>query len=126
MGVSKVRPEGRVRRFSCGVNLLISSRYPCTDTRGTSSPDAASHVLTPSAHQECLEYVLYKEAGSSDVRFQGGLKRDCDAEGNVHTDRLVRDLQTGEERGMRFDDFLRCASRLAGQNKFQRQPMVEV
>ena len=31
--------------------------------------------------KECLAYVLYAEAGSSDLTFQGGLKRDCDEEG---------------------------------------------
>ena len=31
--------------------------------------------------QECLSYVLDMEAGSSGAAFQGGLKRDCDANG---------------------------------------------
>ena len=46
--------------------------------------------------KECLEYVLEKEAGSSDEAFQGGLKRDCDAQGNV----------LPERRGMFFPDFV--------------------
>ena len=57
--------------------------------------------------QECLEYVLYKKAGSSDKSFQGNLKRDCDHAGIVHKDRLIRDGQTGEERGMLLEDFVR-------------------
>ena len=28
--------------------------------------------------KECRDYVLYKEAGSSDLKFQNGWKRDCD------------------------------------------------
>ena len=30
---------------------------------------------------ECLTYVLYADAGSSDITYQGGLKRDCDDRG---------------------------------------------
>ena len=33
--------------------------------------------------KECLQYVLNKVAGDSDQAFQGGLKRDCDAQGIV-------------------------------------------
>jgi len=46
--------------------------------------------------KECLAYVLEEEAGSSDEAFQGGLKRDCDAAGNVMPER----------RGMFFPDFV--------------------
>ena len=43
-----------------------------------------------------LAYVLDQEAGTSDVAFQGGLKRDCDAKGNV----------LPERRGKKFADFV--------------------
>ena len=37
--------------------------------------------------------MLYKEAGTSDEAFQGGLKRDCDEHGNVLPDRRTADGQ---------------------------------
>ncbi|EOD04529.1 hypothetical protein EMIHUDRAFT_312548 [Emiliania huxleyi CCMP1516] len=46
--------------------------------------------------KECLEYVLDKVAGESGESFQGGLMRDCDANGNVLPSR----------RGKRLADFL--------------------
>ena len=46
--------------------------------------------------KECLAYVLDQEAGTSDEAFQGGLKRDCDAKGNV----------LPERRGKKFADFV--------------------
>jgi hypothetical protein len=61
--------------------------------------------------KECLEYVLDKEAGSDPTTFQGGLKRDCDAAGNLlHVcDRAGTVLNTRRRRdgrGMRLADFL--------------------
>ena len=46
--------------------------------------------------KECLAYVLYEEAGSSERVFHNGLKRDCDMEGNV----------LPERRGKRLRDFV--------------------
>ena len=54
-----------------------------------------------SVAKECLQYVLEKEAGSSDLTFQGGQKRDCDLAGNPFTSRRCPD-----GRGMRLADFL--------------------
>jgi len=55
---------------------------------------------------ECLDYVLHQEAGSSDLVFDnGGLKRDCDKDGNLLPSREIVDPVTGQKRGMRFDDF---------------------
>ncbi|KAJ1490359.1 hypothetical protein T484DRAFT_1935230, partial [Baffinella frigidus] len=55
---------------------------------------------------ECLDYVLHREAGSSDLVFDnGGLKRDCDTDGNRLPSREIVDPVTGKKRGMRFDDF---------------------
>jgi len=56
---------------------------------------------------ECLDYVLHREAGSSDLVFDnGGLKRDCDTDGNRLPSREIVDPVTGKKRGMRFDDFV--------------------
>jgi hypothetical protein len=56
---------------------------------------------------ECLDYVLRQEAGSSDLVFDnGGLKRDCDKDGNLLPSREMVDPVTGQKRGMRFDDFV--------------------
>ena len=55
--------------------------------------------------KECLAYILDEEAGSSDKTFQGGLKRDCDRNGDVFPERLVAD-GNGGTRGMRFADFV--------------------
>eukprot|EP00966_Prymnesium_polylepis_P292959 6766681-Prymnesium_polylepis.1 len=46
--------------------------------------------------RECIAYVLDQEAGTSDVGFQGGLKRDCDENGEV----------LPERRGKFFADFV--------------------
>jgi hypothetical protein len=51
--------------------------------------------------KECLQYVLEMEAGSSDVAFQSGLKRDCDAAGNVLASR-----RRADGRSMRLADFV--------------------
>lgn len=53
------------------------------------------------AAKECLHYVLEMEAGSSDATFQDGLKRDCDADGNLLPSRRRED-----GRGMVLADFL--------------------
>ena len=45
--------------------------------------------------KECFEYVVDKEAGTSDTKFQEGLMRDRLPDGSVHPER----------RGMRIDDF---------------------
>jgi len=50
--------------------------------------------------KECLRYVLFERAGSSDKTFQEGLKRDCDASGAVLPERL-----TASGEGMTFADF---------------------
>jgi len=70
---------------------------------------------------ECLQYVLHSEAGSSPRTFQNGLKRDCDANGEVYRSRLVPDEQLALidsfslpprasqpklMRGMKIDDFV--------------------
>ena len=57
--------------------------------------------------RECLDYVLHMEAGSSDVAFQGGLKRDCDEQGHVFSSRLV------QGRGMKLEDFAAHPSAVA-------------
>ena len=54
--------------------------------------------------KECLAYVLYAEAGSSDLAFQGGLKRDCDENGAVLESRTVCD--GAARRGMLLRDFV--------------------
>jgi len=54
--------------------------------------------------KECLAYVLYAEAGSSDLTFQGGLKRDCDENGKVLESRTVYD--GAARRGMLLRDFV--------------------
>ena len=61
--------------------------------------------------KECLHYVLYEEAGSSEKTFQNGWKRDCHKEtGKVLESRQVDDANApGGKRGMRFSDFLVCA-----------------
>ena len=59
--------------------------------------------------KECLAYVLYAEAGSSDRTYQGGLKRDCDERGRVMACRTVTD-GNGKMRGMRLEDFVSHAS----------------
>lgn len=52
-------------------------------------------------YRECLNYVLHSEAGSDPTNFQGGLKRDCDARGDLLPSRRRRD-----GRGMQLADFL--------------------
>ena len=53
--------------------------------------------------KECLDYVLFQRAGTSDRTFSNGnLRRDCDAQGNVLPSRL-----DAEGLGKRFEDF--CA-----------------
>jgi len=58
--------------------------------------------------EECLDYVLHREAGSSDRVFEnnGGLPRDCGEDARPLPERLMVDAVTGETRGMRFDDFV--------------------
>jgi hypothetical protein len=74
--------------------------------------------------KECLEYVLHAEAGSSELTFQRGLKRDCGPDGALLECRMLKEKlgtlspagerQTGDKadspnppRGMRIDDFVR-------------------
>jgi len=66
--------------------------------------------------EECLDYVLRQEAGSSDLVFgNAGIRRDCDTLGNLLASRSMVDPDTGEKRGMRFEDFVSHPSaRLAG------------
>ena len=60
------------------------------------------------ADKECLDYLLNAEAGSSEKTFQGGLKRDCDEDGNVLPNR----------RGKRLADFVKDpSSKLAKLNE---------
>jgi len=70
---------------------------------------------------ECLDYVLRQEAGSSDLAFDnGGLKRDCDKDGNLLPSREIVDPVTGKKRGMRFDDFVNHpTARLVGLRREQ-------
>ena len=70
---------------------------------------------------ECLDYVLHQEAGSSDRIFEnGGLRRDCDEDGNLLPSREIVDPVTGQKRGMRFDDFVNHPSaRLASLRRGQ-------
>lgn len=75
--------------------------------------------------KECLEYVLHADAGSSDLTFQDGLKRDCGPDGALLECRILKEdivvpsaeeMQLGEKaatltrlnapRGMRLDDFV--------------------
>ena len=60
--------------------------------------------------RECLDYVLRRRAGSSDITFaNGGLKRDCDAAG-----RLLPSRQCADGQGMLLGDFVALpASRVA-------------
>ena len=65
--------------------------------------------------EECLDYVLHQEAGSSDLVFDnGGLKRDCDKDGSLLPSREIVDPVTGQKRGMRFDDFVNHPSASLG------------
>ena len=48
---------------------------------------------------------MHAEAGSSDLTYQGGLKRDCDERGRVLACRTVAD-GSGVVRGMRLADFV--------------------
>jgi len=70
---------------------------------------------------ECLDYVLHQEAGASDLVFDdGGLKRDCDKDGNLLPSREIVDTVTGRKRGMRFDDFVdHPSARLVGLRREQ-------
>jgi len=53
--------------------------------------------------RECLHYCLRQRAGDSDKRFDnGGLMRDCDAQG-----RLLESRKDAQGRGMALDDFVR-------------------
>jgi hypothetical protein len=65
--------------------------------------------------------VLHQEAGSSDLVFEnGGLKRDCDKDGNLLPSREIVDPVTGQKRGMRFDDFVdHPSARLGGLRREQ-------
>ena len=76
-------------RIACGVSAIVDEV--------TASGNACD--------LECLRYVLDAEAGSSDRAFQGGLRRDCDEEGEVLACRLVPDGKGGQ-RGMTIDDFV--------------------
>ena len=76
-------------RIACGVSAIVDEV--------TASANAVDI--------ECLQYVLDAEAGSSDRAFQGGLRRDCDEEGEVLACRLVPDGKGGQ-RGMTIDDFV--------------------
>ena len=57
--------------------------------------------------KECRDYVLQKEAGASEKKFQHGWKRDCHPKtGHVLPERQVADAGiAGGKRGMRFADF---------------------
>jgi hypothetical protein len=73
--------------------------------------------------KECLEYILHAEAGSSDLTFQAGLKRDCGPDGALLECRMLKEdrrapppagIQVGKKaaklnppRGMRIDNFVR-------------------
>jgi len=84
--------------------VLGVEHYMCVDTDelsrrkadGVAAIRAEVQKNGTDVDKECLEYVLDKEAGSSELRFQGGLKRDCDEKGNV----------LPERRGKRLADFL--------------------
>ena len=70
------------------------------------------HPLIPNeADVECLKYVLEKEAGSSNKRFQDGL-RDCDSQGFVFSDRQVS-LADGTTRGKTLFHFCEDAKKLS-------------
>jgi len=76
----------------------------------------AALLLQAEQLEECLDYVLHREAGSSDLVFgNGDIMRDCDTEGNRLPSRETVDPDTGVKRGMLFDDFVSHPSaRLAG------------
>jgi len=90
--------------------------YLCADLddlqRGQMSDVRLNAVLDEvNAHgseedKECLHYVLFEEAGSSALTFQSGLKRDCDAEGNVLSERRIKLDDGSGYRGMRLNDFV--------------------
>jgi hypothetical protein len=58
--------------------------------------------------KECMDYVLNKEAGSSDKKFQNNWMRDCDPKtGKVLESRQVDDPDApGGKRGKRLSDFM--------------------
>ena len=61
--------------------------------------------------RECLEYCLRQPAGSSELTFQDGLKRDCDKDGCLLASRLVGEKDTdgaptGRMRPMVLQDFI--------------------
>jgi len=87
--------------------------------------DAEQRALLKQAEQleECLNYVLYEEAGASAVVFDnGGLRRDCDKEGNLLPERTTED-----GRGMRFEDFVNHKSaKTAGLRREQVLPLTNL
>ena len=54
--------------------------------------------------RECLRYVLEMLAGSSPKRFQDGLMRDCNADGQLLCSREIK-LPNDAKRPMLFEDF---------------------
>ena len=59
-------------------------------------------MVVTESDMENLEYVLSEEAGSSQLHFQNGWRRDCDERGEVLASRLRKD---GTRKGMRLADF---------------------
>ena len=58
---------------------------------------------------ECLNYILFKKAGSNKIRFDNG-GMDCDDEGNLLDERKVKHGErTGQ--GMTIDDFVEAAKK---------------
>ena len=54
---------------------------------------------------ECLNYVLHESCGCGFMTFQDGLKRDCDAKGELLPSRQADD-RNGGQRPMAIDDFV--------------------
>jgi hypothetical protein len=100
----------------------VSPERPhCNGLDPVLSDEAKTLLAEAEQLSECLDYVLHREAGSSDAVFDnGGLKRDCDQDGNLLPSREIVDPVTGQKRGMRFDDFVNHPSaRLAALRREQ-------
>jgi len=90
------------------------------ESKGWASDEDQAQLKEAEELEECLDYVLNQEAGSSKVVFENGgatqgLKRDCDTDGNLLPSREIVDRETGQTRGMLLDDFTaHPSSKLAG------------
>ena len=84
---------GRPAQAALGIShylLVPEGRLHRGLAEGTAAIAREVAALGTPAACECLEYVLHAEAGSSDLTYQDGLKRDCDEDGNVLECRTIR------------------------------------